>query len=189
MLAPWKKSYDQPQQHLLNYLLSLSCICFLWPIVLNIFSFSSVQSLSHVRLFVTPWTAACQASQQAGWQYTALMYSFSYLEPVCCSMSSCNCCFLTCIQASQEAGQVVWYSHLFRNFPQFIVIHINSVLTTRKQNIYFCLNSTLNLNLTPFKEITTSVSHFPIYQSIHWFVFSSLPSFFQAREVVTKLDF
>ena len=51
------------------------------------------------------------------------MYSFSYLEPVCCSMSSSNCCFLTCIQISQEAGQVVWYSHLFQNFPQFIVIH------------------------------------------------------------------
>ena len=39
-------------------------------------------------------------------------------------MSSSNCCFLTCIQVSQEAGQVVWYSHLFQNFPQFIVIHI-----------------------------------------------------------------
>ena len=51
------------------------------------------------------------------------MYSFSYLEPVCCSMSSYNCCFLTFIQISQEAGQVVWYSHLFPNFPQFIVIH------------------------------------------------------------------
>ena len=38
-------------------------------------------------------------------------------------MSSSNCCFLTCIQVSQEAGQVVWYSHLFLNFPQFIVIH------------------------------------------------------------------
>ena len=48
---------------------------------------------------------------------------FSYLEPVCCSMSSSNCCFLTCIQVSQEAGQVVWYSHLFQNFPQFILIH------------------------------------------------------------------
>ena len=33
------------------------------------------------------------------------------------------CCFLTCIQFSQEAGQVLWYSHLFKNFPQFIVIH------------------------------------------------------------------
>ena len=51
------------------------------------------------------------------------MYSFSYLEPVCRSMSSSNCCFLTCIQVSQEAGQMVWYAHLFQNFPQFIVIH------------------------------------------------------------------
>ena len=57
------------------------------------------------------------------WQYTALTYSFSYLELVCCSMFSSNCCFLTCIQISQEAGQVVWYSHLFQNFPQFILIH------------------------------------------------------------------
>ena len=35
----------------------------------------------------------------------------------------CSCCFLTCIQISQEAGTVVWYSHLFKNFPQFVVIH------------------------------------------------------------------
>ena len=47
------------------------------------------------------------------------MYSFPNLEPVCCS----NCCFLTCIQVSQEAGEVVWYSHLLKNFPQFVVIH------------------------------------------------------------------
>ena len=40
-----------------------------------------------------------------------------------CCMSSFNCCFLTCRQISQEAGQVVWYSHLFQNFPQFVVIH------------------------------------------------------------------
>ena len=52
------------------------------------------------------------------------MYSFSYLEPVCCSISSSNYCFLTCIQVSQEADQVVWYSHFLQNFPQFIVIHI-----------------------------------------------------------------
>ena len=38
-------------------------------------------------------------------------------------MSSSNRCFLICIRISQEAGQVVWYSHLFQNFPQFIVIH------------------------------------------------------------------
>ena len=51
------------------------------------------------------------------------MYSFSYSEPVCCSMFSSNCCFLTCIQISQEGGQVVWCSHLLKNFPQFVVIH------------------------------------------------------------------
>ena len=39
-------------------------------------------------------------------------------------MSSCNCCFLTCIQIFQEAGKVLWYSHLFQNFSQFVVIHI-----------------------------------------------------------------
>ena len=50
------------------------------------------------------------------------MDSFSYLEPVC-SMSSSNCCFLACIQISQEAGQEVWYSHLSQNFPQLLVIH------------------------------------------------------------------
>ena len=38
-------------------------------------------------------------------------------------MSSSNCSFLTCIQISQEADQVIWYSHLLKNFPQFIVIH------------------------------------------------------------------
>ena len=38
-------------------------------------------------------------------------------------MSWSNCYFLTCIQISQETGQVVWYSHIFKNFPQFIVIH------------------------------------------------------------------
>ena len=52
------------------------------------------------------------------------MYSFPNFEPVHCSMSGPNCCFLTYIQFSQEAGKVVWYSHLFKNFPQFVVIHM-----------------------------------------------------------------
>ena len=51
------------------------------------------------------------------------MYSFPNFEPVCCSMSGSSCCFLTCIQVFQEAGKVVWYSHLFKNFPQFVVTH------------------------------------------------------------------
>ena len=53
----------------------------------------------------------------------ALTYSFPNLEPVCCSMSSSNCSFLTCIPISQEGGKVVWQSHLFKNFPQFAAIH------------------------------------------------------------------
>ena len=71
----------------------------------------------------------------------ALMYCFSNLEPVCCSMSSSNCCFLTCIQISQEAGQVVWYSHLLKNFPQFVVIHrvkIFSVVNKAKVEYFLC---------------------------------------------------
>ena len=38
-------------------------------------------------------------------------------------MSGSNCCLLTCIQVSQEADEVVWHSHVFKNFPQFVVIH------------------------------------------------------------------
>ena len=39
------------------------------------------------------------------------------------SMFGSNCCFLTCIQVSQKAGKVVWYSRLLKNFPHFAVIH------------------------------------------------------------------
>ena len=52
------------------------------------------------------------------------MYSFPDLEPVCCSMPSSNCCFLTCLQSSQDTGQVVWHSHLLKTFPRFVVIHM-----------------------------------------------------------------
>ena len=51
------------------------------------------------------------------------MYSFLSWEPVHCSMSSSYCCLVTCIQISQETGKVVWYSHLLKNFPRFVVIH------------------------------------------------------------------
>ena len=52
------------------------------------------------------------------------MYFFPNLEPVHCSTSSSNYCFLTCIQVSQEASHGVWYSHPLKNFPQFVVIHM-----------------------------------------------------------------
>ena len=51
------------------------------------------------------------------------MYSFPNFEPLHCSMSSSNYCFSICIQVSQEIDKVVWYYHLFKNFPQFVVIY------------------------------------------------------------------
>ena len=68
------------------------------------------------------------------------MYSFPYVEPVCCSISSSNCCFLTCIQISQEAGQVVWYAYLFQNFPQFDVIHTVKgfgIVSKAEEDVFF----------------------------------------------------
>ena len=40
-----------------------------------------------------------------------------------CSIWGSNCCFLTRIQVSQETGKMIWYSHLFKSFPQFVMIH------------------------------------------------------------------
>ena len=54
----------------------------------------------------------------------SLTYSIPDLEPVCCSMSSSNCCFLTCIHIFHKAGKVVWYYRLLKNCPQFAVIHM-----------------------------------------------------------------
>ena len=51
------------------------------------------------------------------------MCSSTNFEPVCCFMSGSNCCFLTCIQVSQESGKVVWYFYLLKNFPLFVMIH------------------------------------------------------------------
>ena len=73
--------------------------------------------------------------KKAGWWYTALTYSFPNLVPVCCSMSSSNCCFLTCIQISQVACKVIWHSHLLKNFPQFVVIHTH---TLKCHQIFYC---------------------------------------------------
>ena len=53
---------------------------------------------------------------------------------------ACPCCFLTCIQISPEAGQMVWYFHLFKNIPKFVVIHIVKGFSTVNEaevNIFF----------------------------------------------------
>ena len=66
--------------------------------------------------------SACKLNKQ-GDNTQNLIYTFPNLESVCFSLSGYNCCFLNCIQISQAAGKVVWYSQLLNNFPQFAVIH------------------------------------------------------------------
>ena len=61
------------------------------------------------------------------WQQTALSHSFLNLEPISCSIQGSNCCFLTRIQISQKTGKVVWYFHLFKSFPQLVMIHTQSI--------------------------------------------------------------
>ena len=54
-------------------------------------------------------------------------------------MSSSNCCFFVCLQISQEAGKEVWYSHVFKNFLKFIVIHTVKgfkIVTEAKVDVY-----------------------------------------------------
>ena len=50
-----------------------------------------------------------------------------------CSICCSSCCFLTCIHISQDTGKVVWYSHLFKNFPHFVVIHIIKGFSVNKE--------------------------------------------------------
>ena len=55
--------------------------------------------------------------------------------------------FLSCIQVSQKAGQVVWYSHLFQNFLQFIVIHTVKgfgIVNKAEINVFLELSSFFN---------------------------------------------
>ena len=69
------------------------------------------------------------------------MYSFPNLEPVRCSMSGSKCFFLTCIQISQEAGIVIWYSRLLKNFPQFVVAHtVRGLAIVNKAEVFLELS-------------------------------------------------
>ena len=52
-------------------------------------------------------------------------------------MSSLDCCFLTSMNISQEEGKVVWYSHLLKNVPQFIVIHTDFVIVSKAEVYIF----------------------------------------------------
>ena len=69
-----------------------------------------------------PWTEEPGRLQFTGSLRVGHNWATS-LHFTCCSMSSYNCCFLTCIQISEEAGQVVWYSQLLKNFPVYCDPH------------------------------------------------------------------
>ena len=57
------------------------------------------------------------------------------------------CSFLTCIQITQESGKMAWYSLLFKNFPQFVVIHTVKgfgVVNKAKSNVFLELSCFFN---------------------------------------------
>ena len=60
----------------------LSFVCTIWLWDLSSPRFSSVQSLSHVRLFATPWITACQASLSITNSRSSLLYQGSDLSPL-----------------------------------------------------------------------------------------------------------
>ena len=77
----------------------------------------------------------------------------SQFGTVCYSMSGSNCCLLTCIQISQKAGEMLWYSCLFKNFPQ-VVIH-----TVKDFGIVNQLEVNVFLELSRFFDDPADVSN------------------------------
>ena len=113
-----------------------------------------------------------------------LMYSFPNFEPIHCSMSSSNCCFLSCIQVSQEAGKVVWYSHPFRNFPQFVVIHTVKSFSIVDEAVFFFFEFScffyypVDVNSLIYDSSAFSKSSLHIYKfSVHILLKPSLKNF------------
>ena len=80
------------------------------------------QLVNHTAWHITRCTLHLLISWINRWQHIALTYFINF-EPVSCFMPSFNCCFLTCIQVSQEAGRVVWDSNLSKSVSEFVVIH------------------------------------------------------------------
>ena len=102
------------------------------------------------------------------------MYSFPNFKLVCCPMFNSNCCFLTCIQISQEAGQVVWYSHIFKIFPQFIMIHtVKSFGVVNKAKLDVFLVGNLICCSSAFSKSSLNIWKF----SVHILLKPSLENF------------
>ena len=69
----------------------------------------------------------------------SLVIFFSHLEPVHYSMFRSNCCFSSFLKVSQETGKEAWYSHLLKNFPQFVIIHtVQDFGIVNEAEIVFC---------------------------------------------------
>ena len=77
---------------------------------------------------------------------------------MCCSVSSSKCFFLTCIQISQETGQVVWYSHLLKNFPQFVIHTVKGFSIVNKADVdFFSWNSLAFLMIQQMARVNIGV--------------------------------
>ena len=77
-------------------------------------------------------------------------------------MSSSNCCFLACTQISQEAGKMIWYSHFFKSFSQFVVIHTLKgfgVVNKAKVDVFLELSCFFN-DLMDVSNLTSGSSAF-----------------------------
>ena len=104
-----------------------------------------------------------------------------------CSIFGSNCCFLTCIQISQEADQVVWYSHLFKNFPKFVVILtvkgfglVDKAEVNIFLELYWFSNDPVNLGNLISGSSTFSKSSLKIWKfSVHILLKPSLENFEQ----------
>ena len=115
---------------------SLSSFTYIKRLFSSLLSAIRVVSFAYLRLLIfllAILIPACASSSPAfHMMYSAYKLNKQGDKPWCTPFpiwnqsvvpSSSNCCFLTCIQVSQEAGQVVWYSNLLKNFPEFVVIH------------------------------------------------------------------
>ena len=74
-------------------------------------------------------------------------------------MFGCNCCFLACIQILQDTGTVAWYSHLFKNFPQLVVLHTDksfSIVNKAEIDIFLELSCFFNYPKDVAKLISRS---------------------------------
>ena len=117
-------------------IINLQCYVHFCCILSRLSYFVVVRPLSPVRLFATPWTEAPRASLSFTVTWSSLKFmsiwsvtlfthlilsccSFPNVEPVRCSMSS-SVTSWPAYRFSQEIGKVVWYSHLFKNFPQLL---------------------------------------------------------------------